>query len=260
MQICITMPEESCFRPEISNLNEMVSNSKVLSSIKSTKARSTESPDILKNPQRTVWVLKNSLSVGKQSTDITWTHPTTNPHSCNVKLKWPGATTKAKDACCCCWSCPKLLQCDWHMYVQQLKTASQQMSTVILHRHSHAQLTLLRIAELHSSHEACIAVVCNLPRSQMRHGGHAVSMQIWGAQNRWDTREVCQAQLPRRIGIEQRGGHAGGDKVHATCALQSINYTAWPMTSLSASMKGAADNMQNISKEAGCNTSGRRLV
>ncbi len=189
------------FRPEISNLNEMVSNSKVLSSIKCTKARSTESPDILKNPQRTVWVLKNSLSVGKQSIDITWTHPTTNPHSCNVKLKWPGATTQANDACCCCWSCPELLQCDWHMYVQQLKTASQQMSachfapTLLCTADTLAHCwTTLQPWSLYRScmqsaqkpNEACRPCCQHADLRGSKQVGHKGSLPSWAAKKDWN--------------------------------------------------------------------------
>ncbi len=56
MRICITTPEEILSKTQSSNLNEMVSDSKMSSSIKYTKARATESPDVL--TKSTVYVLK----------------------------------------------------------------------------------------------------------------------------------------------------------------------------------------------------------
>ncbi len=92
--------------------------------------------------------------------------PHHQPSLRNVKLKCPCATTQANQHNDLAQNCSSVTD------VQNATKASQPVSTC------HFALTLLRSAELHSSHEACTAVVCNLPRGHMRKAGHTVSMQI----------------------------------------------------------------------------------
>ena len=113
VQICITTPGESCPKHRVQiEWNSFQQQSVIKCQM--YKSKSNWKP----------WCSdKNHKAQSKcqnQSTDITRPHPTTNPHSCNVKLKWPCATTQAHQHNYLVQNC----KCDWRTINRDCLTAS----------------------------------------------------------------------------------------------------------------------------------------